>query len=171
MPYVWCCPIFFSEVMCMSTEFKSLKDLEKYIRGKVETALEENVSKKVIDKLEENAQSLVYDVYTPTEYDRRYSFLRDELYQTKKKKWRVEIKPVVEFNQTYATSNKGNDLAGLVNYGDGWNGHIYEYKYPHGAPPYNRPRPFLDMTHEELSNGYYAELLKDALQSNGLNVQ
>lgn len=164
-------PLFFLEVMCMSTEFRNLKDLEKYIREKVETALEGDVSNKIVDKLEENAQSLVYDVYSPVVYERRNSFLKDESYQIKKKKWKVEIKPVVEFSQAYATSNKGNDLAGLVNYGDGWNGHIYEYRYPHGAPPYNKPRPFLDVTHEELNDGYYAELLKEALQSNGLDVQ
>lgn len=148
----------------------SIQELKTIIENKVMAALDTDVQKDVLTILEGQAKAEIYDVYVPIRYQRRGSFGEDEAYEVdKSKKMQIRITPTVPYNQSYTTSNSGDDLAGLVNYGDGWNGHSYDYW--DGYQSFGYARPFLSKTQESLSEGGYRELLISALEKYGLKVK
>ena len=59
----------------------------------------------------------------------------------------LEVDNVTPFNDGYGTYNRGNDLADLINEGDGGASHLY-YDF---TGNFIQPRPFLDNTQEEIN--------------------
>lgn len=172
----------------MANTFKSIDELKHYLENMVNAALDNDVSKLVVEGLEYMAEADVYDVYpSPVLYNRRGSLTLDENYEVdKSQNLKVKITPVAKFNavglrwnkrtRSYVptiSSNVGDELAGLINYGDGWNGYNYEYVTDEERenPTYTAPRPFIDDTREMLADGTYKEYLADSLRSLGIKVK
>lgn len=63
------------------------------------------------------------------------------------------------------SENSGNELAGLVNYGDGWNGYGYDYSN-RGATN------FIQKAVDDLkASGEHVKAMNDGLQKRGLTVK
>ena len=153
-------------------QFKSIDDLRTYIENRVMATMDTTIKTETIEELERLAQEQVYDVYEPESYARRYSFVYDDAYNVDNSgKMKLKITPVVPFNDAYETDNSGDALAGLINYGNGWNGIRYEYTPKGKEPTYKYPRPFLSTVYEELANGNYVARLAEGLEKAGFRVK
>lgn len=149
---------------------KSLNDIKRIIENRVEAILDTDVKNDVIEVLKAKAQAEVYDVYAPKRYQRRYSFIQDDAYEVdRSEKMKIKITPTVEFNTKYYTQNRGNDLAGLINDGDGWDGHHYDYW--DGEKSFGFPRMFLEHTYEETEDGGFKAILATGLEKAGFRVE
>lgn len=171
----------------MGKKFKSIGELEHFLENKVNAALDTTVKQGVIDGLKGYALEDVYNIYWPTSYERRYSLFEDSNYEVQKpKSMKLTITPVAKFNPSVTRWNKkshsyypsisnngyGDELAGLINYGDGWNGYEYEFKTDEemANPTYTAPRPFIDDTREDLNTGSFKTLLADGLEELGVKI-
>jgi len=185
--------------------FKNVKELEKDLKTGIKAALKEPVGMAVAKMMMDNADEVVYGGYTPRVYDheigdRRYSLDEPSNYDIQVDgDMNLSVTPVVEFNpyiyiynkktgkwNKSLSSNRGNELAGLINYGDGWNGHYYDFSEERNMynedsddyeiedeedyESYSRPRPFIDITREELKEGMAKELLAESLKMMGYTV-
>lgn len=153
-------------------EFKSLKELQAFVQDVVNMELEDSIAQVIKDGLSTSAESNVYGVYTPNVYARRHS-LSDQSNMDSKliSDGVLEVKMVAEFNDGYGTDNSGDQLAGLVEYGDGWNGYHYDYPFTsEGKGDYTYPRPFIQPVREDVGNNL-KDLMKQALRNAGLTVK
>ena len=185
--------------------FKNVKDLEKDLKTGINAALKEPVGMAVAKMMMDNADDVVYGGYTPRVYDHSIGDRRYSLDELKNYDIQVDgdmnlsVTPVAEFNpyiyifnkktgkwNKSLSSNRGNELAGLINYGDGWNGHYYDFSEERNIynedsddyeiedeedfESYSRPRPFIDITKEELKEGMAKELLAESLKMMGYTV-
>lgn len=154
-------------------EFKSLKDLQAFVQDVVNMELEDSIAQVIKDGLSTSAENNVYGVYTPNVYARRYS-LSDQSNMDSKliSDGVLEVKIVAEFNDGYGTDNSGDQLAGLVEYGNGWNGYDYDYPYLANGQigRYVYPRPFIQPVREEVGNDL-KDIMRQALRNAGLKVK
>lgn len=185
--------------------FKNVKDLEKDIKTGIKAALKEPVGMSIATMLINNANEVVYEGYSPRVYDhaignRRFSLREPGNYDIQVDgDMNLSVTPVAEFNpyiyiynkksgkwNKTLSSNRGNELAGLINYGDGWNGHYYDFSEERNVydddsdeyeiedeedfESYSIPRPFIDITREELKGGMAKELLSESLKMMGYTV-
>ena len=189
--------------------FKSIKGLENDIKTGIRAALKTQVGESIALKLILNAQDIVYDGYEPHVYDheledRRYSLREIDNYDIQVDgNMNLAVTPVAEFNPYYYerielkdgsvrwkrhnSRNRGNELAGLINYGKGWNGYNYDFEekkksYTDDDDGYNieendsdfgsysAPRPFIDITRDELKDGLGSALLAESLKDLGYSV-
>lgn len=153
-------------------EFKSIKDLTAFIQDVVNMELEDSVAQVIKDGLTNSAESNVYGVYTPNVYSRRHSLsdqsnmdshlLGDGV---------LEVAVKASFNEGYGSTNSGEELAGLVEFGDGWNGYNYDYPYTKdGDNAFIYPRPFIQPVREEIRSDL-KDIMRQALRNAGLKVQ
>lgn len=169
----------------------SLAELQSQIEEALSDSLSGDISDFIKRRLVAHAESDVYKVYpSPVMYGRRGSLTNEDLYVDYMVKTagisRLVITPMQSFNphimirQGYnkwvpATSkNSGNELAGLVNYGDtAYKGYGYDFYEGNeeGDASYAAPRPFLDNTVEELENGELGDQLWVSLKKCGFNVK
>lgn len=185
--------------------FKNVKDLERDLKTGIKAALKEPVGMAVAKMMMDNADEVVYEGYSPRVYDhaigdRRYSLREPKNYDVQvDNNMNLSVTPVAEFNpyiyifnkktgkwNKSLSSNRGNELAGLINYGDGWNGYYYDFSEERNMydedsddyeiedeedfESYSRPRPFIDITREELKEGMAKELLAESLKMMGYTV-
>ena len=151
--------------------------LEKYLKTKltpyIEVALEENVTPAVADVMGMKYEEKVASVYNPRIYERRGfdSGLADpDNIVGTTSGTTLTVENVTPFNQVYPTNNQGSGLAGLVEYGDGYGGHNYDYPTLDGA--YMEPRPFIQATRDALADGRIVKIaLKNGLRKLGLSVE
>lgn len=177
-------------------EFKSLQELEGFLKDSIDIALATTVKDKVLSTIIDQAVGTVYDAYTPNKYERRGTIIDEESYEVdSNESLKMKVTAVAEFNKktlvwergkkgrkgkpgtaghwVVSTSiNEGNELAGLINYGDGWHGYYYDFVSPEEAqhPTYTAPRPFLDEASELLNDGIAAELLAEGLSKQGIKA-
>lgn len=193
--------------------FKNVKDLENDLKTGIKAALKTQVGESIALKLIYNAQDIVYEGYNPKVYDhklqdRRYSLREPDNYDIQvDENMNLAVTPVAEFNPYYyekiqwedengnphetwvqhTSRNRGNELAGLINYGTGWNGYHYDFEekkesYADNDNGYNieendndfgtfsAPRPFIDITRDELKDGLGSALLAESLKDLGYSV-
>lgn len=189
--------------------FKNVKELEKDLKTGIKAALKTLVGESIALKLIFNAQDIVYEGYNPSVYDhelgdRRYSLREPDNYDIQvDDNMTLTVTPVAEFNPyyyerielkdgsekwvRYNSKNKGNELAGLINYGTGWNGYHYDFEETQGSyadndngynieendpdfGTYSAPRPFIDVTKDELKEGMGYALLAESLKDLGYSV-
>lgn len=187
--------------------FKNVKELERDLKTGIKAALKEPVGMAVAKMMMDNADEVVYEGYTPRVYDhalgagkRRQSLDEPGNYDIQVDgDMNLSVTPVAEFNpyiyiynkktekwNKSLSSNRGNELAGLINYGDGWNGHYYDFSEERNIydedsddyeiedeedyESYSRPRPFIDITREELKEGMAKALLAESLKMMGYIV-
>ena len=185
--------------------FRNVKELERDLKTGIKAALKEPVGMAVAKMMMDNADEVVYRGYSPMVYDHALGDRRHSLDESKNYDIQVDgdmnlsVTPVAEFNpyiyifnkktgkwNKSLSSNRGNELAGLINYGDGWNGHYYDFSEERNIynedsddyeiedeedyESYSRPRPFIDITREELKEGMAKELLSESLKMMGYTV-
>ncbi len=187
--------------------FKNVKELERDLKTGIKAALKEPVGMAVAKMMMDNADEVVYRGYSPRVYDhalgdgkRRQSLDEPKNYDIQVDgDMNLSVTPVAEFNpyiyiynkktgkwNKSLSSNRGNELAGLINYGDGWNGHYYDFSEERNMydedsddyeiedeedyESYSRPRPFIDITREELKEGMAKALLAESLKMMGYTV-
>ena len=156
-------------------DFKSLKDLEKYLQSKIQESLQTDVANDVKELLKEHVKTDVYDQYSPTLYIRREEdggLLDDSNYLIEPIKDGVSITNVTTdngYSEDYFGDNSSDPntwLVPILEYGVGYNwtrSKIYKMQ------PY--PRPFVENTRKDLLSGLGKKYMKDALQKRGLNVE
>ena len=114
--------------------------------------IEDTLSKEVFDEVRqiemEHIHHDVLNIYHPKLYERRGIGGIDDPRNIigTVKDMVLTVDNVTEFNTKGFTWNKGNNLADLINEGEGGVSHLY-YDYP---GKFTRPRPFLDNTQEEI---------------------
>ena len=186
--------------------FKNVKDLENDLKTGIKAALKEPVGMAIAKMMMDNAKEIVYEGYSPRVYDHAIGDRRHSLDEEPNNydiqvdgDMNLSVTPVAEFNpyiyiynkktgkwNKSLSSNRGNELAGLINYGDGWNGHYYDFSEERNTydedsddyeiedeedyESYSRPRPFIDITREELKEGMAKELLAESLKMMGYTV-
>ena len=173
----------------MAHKFKSMAEMKHFLENMVNAALDTTVKDGVIKTLEDYAKADVYEEYpAPKMYNRRRSLLQDSNYEVDKaKNMKLTITPVAKFNPNglrwdkrsrslvpASSWNVGDELAGLINYGDGWNGYNYEYVSEEEMenPTYTAQRPFIDDAKESLDDGMgFKTLLSEGLGELGIKVE
>ncbi|MGM1044887.1 MAG: hypothetical protein ACQEXX_01935 [Bacillota bacterium] len=141
------------------TAVKNLKELEKILNKKISKALQQSVAPVVKNVMKEKIEEEVYDVYSPTIYERQKDNggLTDD----------ENIKTTLMNNTILAVENVRSDdgvnVAQVVETGQG-----YDYDFPHNGVP----RPFTEATREHLrdTNEHVAALYKGLVRQ-GLNVR
>lgn len=171
-------PYFFIYIGGGSVAVKSLAELKAQIENAIGDSLSGDVMEFIQQKLADHAKSDVYAVYDePSYYSRRYSLEKKEnMLIENPSNTRLAITPVSTFFPFYykyggipiRSQNSGEELAGLVNYGDGWNGHHYDIP---GSESYMGARPYITNTVEELESGELADSLWASLKNHGYNVR
>jgi hypothetical protein len=159
--------------------FKDINKLCSYLQTNyVDEVLPEDVTDAVRDVSQKEAEEHVYSVYPdPVVYQSRGlsgGLVADEnIVGTLLVSGVLSVDYIAEFSQDPPSTNEGWGLAGLVEYGDGWNGHHYEYiteKTIDAA--YHRPRPFVANTALELEDGQILNaVLRKGLRRKGLQVK
>jgi hypothetical protein len=155
--------------------YKSIKALCANLQGYVNAALEEEVMDAVRETEQEKAIEVVYATYKASMYSRRGldgGLVADEnIVGTLLADGVLSVDNIAEFNENPPSSNSGWGLAGLVEYGNGWNGHQYDYADNPDAA-YLKPRPFIESTADELADGSIIKAaLRKGLRKNGLLVE
>ncbi|MDY8023378.1 hypothetical protein [Paenibacillus polymyxa] len=137
----------------------NFKELEKLIKQKIVKSLQVEVAQSVRETMKEKVQEEVYNVYTPTLYDRQED--RGGLIDDKN----IIIHPVVGNTLTVESRRMDGDknVGQVVETGIGYD---YEFAYS------GRPRPFVEKTAEELRNtNAHVAALHKGLVRQGLNVE
>jgi len=137
--------------------FKNLKELEKYINEQAKKALQngKHVKNTVIETGKKHVDKDVYSVYAPKIYERT-GLLRES--------WDVENTDdgIAVFN----TRTDGEKyIPETIEYG-------INYDYSGYGYAYEKPRPFINNTREELRNSNaFKEAMKKDLKDAGFDVE
>ncbi|PGZ96945.1 hypothetical protein COE51_16370 [Bacillus pseudomycoides] len=139
-------------------DFTSLADLLNYIEKTAVRAVQERDSetqRTMIETGEKHVQTDVYDIYSPTTYQRTGQLKKD---------WEIDNTiDGISMKNIRTDEETGNDIAYTVETGKG-------YKYP--FPFSDTPRPFVANTAEELKNsGILKQSVKSDLKKLGLSVE
>lgn len=161
----------------MAKGAKSIAELQAQIENAIGDSLNDDIVEFIQQKLVDHARTDVYDAYTPAMYGRRHSLLQKDNYLIETgENMHLVITPVAEFNPYTSkgySQNSGEELAGLINYGDvAYKGYSYDF-YEGGSMggSYLEPRPFLDNTVDELASGELADSLWASLKKHGYKVK
>ena len=134
----------------------------------------------VVKQVEHETVNEVLDEYDPACYQRRKT---DGLDDVNNMVDTVEGNTLIvvnntEFNQTqdgnpnYHTSSSGIGLAGLIENGNNWDGHQYDYPYGDNVAEFTKPRPFTERTEEKLiETNAHVEAMKEGLREQGFEVK
>jgi hypothetical protein len=112
----------------------------------------------------------VLNSYSPKIYNRRSSGGIDDESNIQGRlvaDMELEVDNVTRFSGGYGTHNSGVGLADLINEGDGSGGYYYDY-----AGNFNRARPFLDHTLEDVENTNAIDItLEKGLKKRGYELK
>lgn len=143
----------------------SLADIEGRIKSAVSEALHNVCTERLKEDLASKASSQVYGAYEPKRYVRRFTLENEGYYQTEDLgELKVGVTPIAPFNRLYGGDNYGNELAGLMNYGEGWHGYVFNYDTPN-------PRPYIDNTVSEWEGSKFKEIIAGALNARGFTIK
>lgn len=153
---------------------KSLKELEKALQEKVEIALLTDVAETVRDVMLDHIIEDVYEEYTPFEYSRRNN--DNGLMDGNNINASIEGNTLIVENNTLGrpyyrdgkelkrSQNADQEIAGVIESGQGYDVHDWEYD--------GIPRPFIANTRRELADyDWHKKALKQGLQKQGLEVK
>lgn len=138
--------------------YSSFKQLEAAIKERINQTLQNEVAQKIQETEQKHVFADVYAAYwpLPVMYKRRQTGggLADvNNMHIENADMEVAVINQTTFNSGYGGGNGGNDLAMLVEHGDGGGGHHYQYPRAKDMPPYgdfHPARPFVERTYEEL---------------------
>jgi len=152
-------------------EVSSIKELEAMLKKKINSVLQTDAANLVKKKEQEHAFDDVYGAYTSfstcvMKYRRRGTgggIVDINNMKVYPGDMQVEIANETPFNPAFGKhtecckpfigpENRGNELALLIELGDGGGGYIYNYPFPNGQGDFLPPRPFIQNTRDELKN-------------------
>lgn len=159
--------------------FKSIKDALHYAKKESQKSIDKALSNEVFKAVQEvelqHINEDVISVYDPKIYVRRDTRGIEDpanIVASPVKDGVLTVENITQFNPDYETENHGYGLVGLIEYGDGWNGYHYEYPNSGSKKPYNKPRPFIENTRDDLSkNKQHVKALKSGLEKLGINTE
>ena len=142
-------------------EFNNLKELQSFLKSKINKSLIENVSPVVIETMNDSVDSIVYSEYSPVMYERRMdkgglsdiSIMDGEL---------------ISDGVLSVSNGQPDNLVETVITGDGYIFHPWNGK--RGA--YEKPRDFISNTVETLKKTKrHVNALREGLKKQGINVK
>lgn len=149
----------------MDIEFESVDDLVAFLEKDIINTLENKVSTKVKLIEQEVIDEVVYDVYEPTKYERRFDYeglsdIRNMTHEVKKIGGEITLFVSNETKVSEHTydSSKGEYLDEIIEYGMLKN---YSNLGVNDVPAYAEPRPFTEETQKEINN---KELVENILR-------
>ena len=153
-------------------KLKSLKELRKLIENCIDDSLENEVLE-TVKKIEINhVDEDVFDVYSPSAYERRSTLGIDDpdnIVGNITQNGILEVENITEFNPEYETENRGLGLVKLIEYGHKTSGYFYDY--PKSAN-FTDPRPFISNTKKEIKeNKNHVIALKSGLEKHKIKVK
>lgn len=149
----------------------SIEELEIYIKEAINSTLQNEVKNAALRTIESSATKVVYSSYDPKRYKRRYSLLDDKSYTITSKDMSISINPNASFNTDFYTKNSGNELAYLVEGGNGSHGYNYDFPmHSNTIYPYMNSRPFMMQAEDSLED-IAVEELKTGLLKRGLAIK
>lgn len=155
----------------MKNTYDDIEDLLKDMRSDIEDTLSEEVFEEVRDiELEHIAEDVIAS-YHPKVYERRdvggIEDGRNIIGEVNNME--LVVDNVTPFNSGYFTWNNGNNLADLINEGEGGASRLY-YDYYGGE--FLNPRPFLDNTKEEIDKTNRVDnALEKGMRKRGYNIK
>ena len=157
-------------------EFRDLKSLKKYIQDQINDCLVNEIAEDIRDQELTLIDSMVYDSYSPSMYERRGEE-KGGLKYPGNIKARLEsdgiliVENKTPFSQMPTSQNQGDELIGLIEYGSGgYKNYRYEYYQKNGDSPYAKPRPVISETRDAIKD-IVADDICDALINRGLKVK
>lgn len=136
-------------------EFKSFKDLEKFLKKATNNAQKKFVAPTARQKMKDHIIDDVYSAYTPEIYERSGELLNDK-----------NIETVLVADGTLSVKSTRHDgerdVAEVIESGQ-------NYSYA-GLDEKIGARPFTERTAQDLADGDFEKSLKDGLKSQGLDV-
>lgn len=154
---------------------RSLKELKAHLQEKINDVLLHETGEYIKEMELTFIDELVYKKYSPTKYDRREE--NGGLKDPDNIKVELESDGVLVvsnetlFSQEPISSNQGNELIGLIEYGSGgYKNYAYEYFRSDGNSTYAQPRPVISKTAEYIED-YVSNDLMLGLKKAGLNVR
>ena len=166
---------------------KNLKELEKELYKRINTALDEDVSDVVKDVMTDHIIQDVYDVCNPVSYERRYNQAGiniDNGYDDSDNTGLLDVDNIIatidgegnlfvqnitlgsryyyDKNKKRISQNAGKPIANIIETGEG-----YDIWDANGTS-----RPFMRNTHDDLKeNHYHTQAMKQGLKRQGLEVK
>ena len=133
--------------MTVKNSYDDIDELLNDIRSDIEDVLMDDVLEEVRDIEISNVKRDVLSAYSPKIYNRRSANGIDDRRNIigAVRDMELEVDNITEFNNGYGTYNHGTGLADLINDGSGKSGFYYDY-----SGEFERPRPFIDNTIEEI---------------------
>jgi hypothetical protein len=150
-------------------DFKSIKDLNKYLQSKVDETLNDEVAVVVKNQIAEGVRDVVYAAGVPKMYIRRGIFsgssgLGDitKMHHTVNNGILI-VTDDADFDRYYSRSNA--DYSKSL-------GENIEYGYGTRSTWYDKPRPFIKESRNRLeSNNKHIEAMKKGLKRKGMIVE
>lgn len=165
----------------MIVEFQFFDDLAAFIQVSLNNSLENEVADIIRATMVQHVDSDVYRRYSPVDYNRRgtHGGLSDpaNIISEIVSDGLLVVENSTEFNRqsdaskdsSYHTDNYGWELAGLIEYGDGWNGYYYDYPTRRS---YMQPRPFIANTRKEVEQKkLHIKAIKQGLKARGVRFK
>lgn len=158
--------------------FTSLESLFDYIQDSVNEVLESDVTELVEDTMIDSIQTKVYNVYTPTVYNRRgedgglldkrnISTVVSSNGQLTSTNVTIANSVIYRgsYGKAYSSKNIGGLLTPIIVSGIG-------YDFQNSAKAYSQPRNFITETKIQLSNGNKIKrTISTGLKKNGIKVK
>ena len=163
--------------------FSSFAAIKKYLENEVLKAVDDvlvtDVTQEIKNEEVKVINEVVYGAYeSPTQYERRYSdggiADPDNMIPISYGPGTMVIANVAPFNSGYGTSNSGEGLAELIEYGNEGSSYKYDYNMLGEGTEgdYRVPRPFTKVTANNLrANKRHIQALKNGLKSKGFEVK
>lgn len=140
-------------------DFSNFKDLEKYLNKQISETLNNEVKEATKRQLKENVIEEVYDKYTPSQYERTGGLYQDR-----------NIEAVMKDDNTLTVRSirkeDGKDIAEIIETGVGFD---WEDSRIYKMQPY--PRPFHEVTAQEMADGLAKKAMMDGLRKRGIKVE
>lgn len=153
-------------------KLKSLKELRNYIEKCIDDSLENEVLETVKKIETSHVEEDVFDVYSPSAYERRSTLGIDDpdnIVGNITQNGVLEIENITEFNPEYETENRGLGLVKLIEYGHKTSGYFYDYPK---SDNFTDPRPFISNTKKEIKeNKSHVIAIKSGLEKHQIKVK
>ena len=152
----------------------NIGDLRGIIEDTIAEAMVGEVYDKVVKQLCDSATERIYNAYDPKDYHRRKTFEKEDAYTFDTDgPMNMIIKADAEFNSAGNVEANSGNLAELIYYGDGGNGHTYGWMPPKDREPtYLYPRPWIDDARNKIEeSGVFKKAVVNALRSKGFKVR
>ena len=152
---------------------KNLKELEKELYKRINTALEEDVADVVKDIMTDHIIQDVYEAYEPTGYQRRYAngglLDPNNIIATLGNNGEMLVQNITlgseyyyipSIKRSFRSANADKFISPIIEYG-------IDYDVVGVFP-----RPFMQNTHDDLEqNHYHTQAMKQSLKKQGLEVK